>query len=226
MDRTSFQREVPEHVRIRLSSEDTGADYTAGRFKGFLRCDNKFCGEIVAITGNFTTEYHHDYDHEAEEPIVHESTGYRPHCMSPAPEIIRYPRKLNKESAEHLRRSFVLFWVDYAACANRLRIVVEYLLDQLGIAREGQKGNRKNARLDLADRIDLLKLAKPGHEEALNALRFIGNVGSHEGVVDFEDLLTCYEAIEEAMTELIDETKAKLAQKIQDINARKGKPKP
>lgn len=70
MDRTSFQREVPEHVRIRLSSEDTGADYTAGRFKGFLRCENKFCGEIVAITGNFTTEYHHDYDHEAEEPIV------------------------------------------------------------------------------------------------------------------------------------------------------------
>lgn len=193
---------------------------------GFLRCERQFCGEIVVVAGDYSTEFHHDHDYETDSPITHEATNYRPHSMSPAPEIISYPVKLNKDSKEHLRRSFALFWVDHASCANRLRIVAEYLLDQLGIPREGPKGKRKLARLDLSDRIDLLKVAQPGHDDALNALRFVGNVGSHEGVVDFEDLLTCYEAIEDAMVELIEQRKAKLAQKVQEINARKGKPKP
>jgi hypothetical protein len=224
MDTKSFQKEEPGHVRLRHSEEHSNHEW--GRFKGFLRCDRQFCGEIVVVAGNFTTEYHDDFDHESEEPITHEVTSYRPHVMSPAPEIIKYPTRLNKDSKEHLLRSFVLFWVDHASCANRLRIVTEFLLDQLGIARNGPKGSDKNARLDLFDRIELLKLARPGHEDALNALRSVGNVGSHDGVVDFDDLLTCYEAIEDTMLELIDERKAKLAQKIQDINARKGKPKP
>ncbi|MCM2455375.1 DUF4145 domain-containing protein [Rhizobium sp. CG4] len=223
MDTKSFQREEPAHARFRDDNES--ARYDVGRFKGFLRCSGKLCGEIVVVAGNFTTEYHDDYDYDTDTPITHKVTSYRPHVMSPAPEIIQYPIRLNDDSKEHLLRSFVLFWVDSAACANRLRIVTEYLLDQLKIPRKGPKGDDKNARLDLFDRIELLKAAKPGHEDALNALRSVGNVGSHDGIVDFDDLLTCYEAIEDTMSELIDETKAKLAQRIQDINTRNGKPK-
>lgn len=222
MDRGSFSRDQPAYSR---SKEYGSTVVDAGRFKGYLRCNRLLCGEIVVVAGNYTTEYHHDYDHETDTPVTHEATSYRPFIMCPAPEIIQYPSRLNKNSKEHLLRSFALFWADYAACANRLRIVTEFLLDQLGIERKGQKGDEKNARLDLFDRIELLKVARPGHEDALNALRLVGNVGSHDGVVDFEDLLTCYEAIEDAMSELLEGRKAKLAERLKEIQERKGKPK-
>jgi hypothetical protein len=39
----------------------------------------------------------------------------------------------------------------------------------------------------------------------------LGSAAEEPGqAVDFEDLLTCYEAIEEAMSELMEETKARL----------------
>ncbi len=222
MDTSSFAREEPPYNKF---NDNEGDILQAGRFKGFLRCNRPLCGEIVVVAGNYTTEYHHDYDHETETPITHEVTSYRPSIMCPAPEIIQYPSGLNRKSKEHLSRSFALFWADYAACANQLRIVTEYLLDQLGIERTGKKGDGKNARLDLFDRIELLKVARPGHEDALNALRLVGNVGSHDGVVDFEDLLTCYEAIEDAMSELLEGRKAKLTARLKEIHDRKGKPR-
>lgn len=226
MMRDSFQRLEPEHIRRDLENDQVGDEVSMGRFTGFLKCDARLCGEIVALAGYFTTHYHHDNDQETGEPITNESYSYRPFVMRPAPRISTVPKGLNSDSRFHLHRAFELFWADHASSANRLRIVVEYLLDQLKIPRSGLKGRHKNARLDLADRIDLLKVAKPGHEDALTALRFVGNVGSHEGVVDFEDLLDCYELLEDAMVELIEDRRAKLAAKAQRIIASKGKPAP
>ncbi|WP_164838080.1 DUF4145 domain-containing protein [Sinorhizobium meliloti] len=217
-DTKPFQREEPQHSRLR--NRDENYDYEAGRFKGFLRCDRQQCGEIVVVAGSFTTEFHHDFDHEAEQPITHEVTTYRPHLMSPAPEIIQYPKKLNKDSKEHLLRSFVLFWVDYASCANRLRIVVEYLLDQFGIERENAKGDF----LNLASRIEKLTKTKPDQADYLNALRWLGNAGSHDGNVDFNDLLWCLDMLEHAMIELFEERDAKRRTEAKRIIAVKGKP--
>ncbi|MEC9463534.1 MAG: hypothetical protein VX601_10200, partial [Pseudomonadota bacterium] len=140
MDTSSFAREEPPYNKF---NDHEGGVFEAGRFKGFLRCNRPFCGEIVVLAGNYTTEYHDDYDHETETPVTHEVTSYRPFMMCPAPEIIQYPSRLNKDSKEHLSRSFALFWADYAACANRLRIVTEFLLDQLGIERKGKKGDER-----------------------------------------------------------------------------------
>lgn len=222
MDANSFAREEPAYNKF---NDHEGDMFEDGRFKGFLRCNRSLCGEIVVVAGNYTAEYHDDYDHETETPVTHESINYRPLIMCPAPEIIQYPSRLNRDSKTHLVRSFALFWADYAACANKLRIVTEYLLDQLGIPRVGRKGKEAHVRLDLFDRIELLKEARPGHEDALNALRLVGNVGSHDGVVDFEDLLTCYEAIEDVMSELLESRKQKLAERLKEIHERKGKPK-
>jgi len=194
-------------------------------FTGFLKCDGNYCRQHVAVAGSYTLEYHHLYDPETDQPITHEAKNYYPRVMTPAPEIISYPTKLNPDSKSHLRRSFELFWADHGACANRLRIVVEYLLDQLSVPRVGQKGRNKNARLDLADRINFLSATQSEHEDTLNALRHVGNAGSHDGSVDFEDLIDCYELLEDAMVELIDNRRKNLAAKAQAINARKGKPK-
>jgi hypothetical protein len=218
MDTKSFQREEPPHSRLR--NREQNFDYEAGRFKGFLRCDRQLCGEIVVVAGNYTIEFHHDYDHEAEQPITHEMITYRPHVMSPAPEIIQYPKKLNKDSKEHLLRAFALFWMDYASCANRLRIVVEYLLDQFGVGRVNDKGDF----LNLASRIERLTKTKPDQADYLNALRWLGNAGSHDGTVDFDDLRSCLDMLEHAMIELFEDREAKRRAEAKRIIAAKGKP--
>ncbi|WP_077225144.1 DUF4145 domain-containing protein [Agrobacterium tumefaciens] len=226
MDVGSFNRREPDYITELLQNEGTAHEMSSGTFVGFLCCDENDCGEYVAVSGKYSSESHLFDDPYTGEMTDHVVSEYLPEAMIPAPQIIPYPDNLNSDSKAHLSRAFALFWSDHASCANRLRIVVEYLLDQLSIPRVGQKGQRKNARLDLADRIDLLKTAKPGHDGALNALRFVGNVGSHEGVVDFEDLLTCFEVLEDIMIELIEGRRDKLNQRIQEINSRKGKPKP
>lgn len=218
MDAKSFQREEPQHVRIRHRNEDVDAEW--GRFKGFVRCDRQFCGEIVVVAGNYTTEFHHHYDDDSDTPVTDEATSYRPHIMSPAPEIIQYPKKLNKDSKEHLLRSFALFWADYASCANRLRIVVENLLDQFEVERENDKGDF----LNLASRIEKLARTKPDQADYLNALRWLGNAGSQDGDVDFNDLLSCYDMLEHAMFELFEDRDAKRRAEAKRIIAAKGKP--
>lgn len=175
------------------------------------------------VAGDFEEHYHHQYDEETGEAVEFTDTNYSPRIMHPAPPMIELPGKLSKEAKEHMTRAYELFWSDAGACANRLRIVVELLLDQLQIPRRGPKGKHKNARLDLSDRIGLLKDLRPGHDKALTALRIVGNTGSHEGVVEFEELLDCFELLEDALIELLDRRRENLDAKAQRIIDRRAK---
>lgn len=217
-----FKRE-PKHITDSLREDDIQSELAEGRFIALLKCSNRSCGEIVAIAGDY--ESHGSYDIGPEGGLDHFwNDTFKPTSMHPAPPIITWPKKLDGAIKTHLRVSFELFWVDSAACANRLRIVVELLLDQLEIPRKGPKGNRKNARFDLSDRIDLLRIARPGHEKALTALRIVGNTGSHEGDVEFEELLDCFELLEDALVELLEERRAKLEAKADAIIKRRNPP--
>lgn len=217
-----IRRAEPEHVSRKLDHEGLAGEYSYGRFVGMLVCSNAYCGEAVAVAGDFESREHHHWDEE-EGDLTYTDTQYFPRLFRPAPRMIEAPTSLNKDAKQHLTKAFELFWADAGACANRLRIVVEYLLDQMGIPREGPKGRKDRARLDLADRITLLAAAKPGHEDALSALRYVGNNGSHEGEADFEDLLDCFELLENAMVELLEERQAKLAEKARRIIEAKGR---
>jgi hypothetical protein len=85
-------------------------------------------------------------------------------------------------------------------------------------------GNKiKTHSLDLSERIDEFEKMKPAHKDALDALRHVGNYGSHEGQADKEALLDCFELLEDALSELIDEKKAMLAAKAQTLIQNKGK---
>jgi hypothetical protein len=172
-----FIRVVPKYMAQGIEQGLEG-EWEQGRFSGFLKCNATFCGELVVVAGDYWEREFHQYDETTQEDVAFTDRTYSPQIMHPPPPIINIPRKLRAEAVKQIKLSFGLLWSDPGACANRLRIVVELLLDQLGIEREGEKGRRKNARLDLFDRIEILGKSKPGHEKALNALRYVGNVGS------------------------------------------------
>jgi hypothetical protein len=117
--------------------------------------------------------------------------------MIPAPPIIDIPPETPATVRNEIELSFELFWVDPGACANRLRISVERIMDNANVA-----GTSLAERISLYDARDL-------HGETLHALRIVGNLGSHEGKVEREVLCDAYHIYEHALAELYGRRTAK-----------------
>lgn len=218
-----FHQHQPTHVANALSEMEM-QDVSEGRFMCFLVCDFAFCGEVVAVSGNYTSHEEYVYNEDTENHDVHENRHLGVRAMIPAPPIITWPKGLAEVPRGHLVQAFELFWINRGACANRLRIFIETFLDQMGTAREGRRKNGKHGILDLSERIDLLEQEKPGHKTSFDALRNVGNFGSHEGDADFDDLLFCFELLEDTLIELLEERRAKRQAKAEALIKRKGKP--
>lgn len=215
-----IQYEEPAHVTRDL--EDCGliGEMSEGVFTGFMVCRSSWCGEVAAVSGRYRSDDHTMWDERTQQDERLTSHSYEIISFVPAPRIIDVPKGLNADAKRHLTKAFELFWNDHASCANRLRIVVEYLLDQFGIDRETKGGGFR----PLHERITELAKKRPEQEEFLNALRWLGNAGSHSGGVDFDDLLHCLEMLENVMVELLEDRRAKMSAEAKRIIAAQGKP--
>ncbi|MER8646769.1 DUF4145 domain-containing protein [Mesorhizobium sp. M1252] len=150
------------------------------------------------------------YNLDLEEEFDIEVVAYWPRAILPAPPVFPISKNLSQDGALHLRKAFELLWVDPASSANRIRIFVEFLLDQFGISRTGT--NKKGASYDLAlaDRIILMETSKPGHKSVFTAMRKVGNYGSHAGKAKFEALIDCFELLEAVLIDLVDGRRERL----------------
>ncbi|MCJ8521760.1 hypothetical protein ABID21_004931 [Pseudorhizobium tarimense] len=211
--------EESEYSKEEQKLQESEPDWTIERFVALLKCDVAHCGEVVAVGGNRVAELYQDYEGREQRW----ESALVPMFVRPAPHIIPVSRNLSDACNVQLRKAFELYWLDKAACANRLRIFVERLMDHFEVPTEGKAKKKKKHRLDLSERIEEFDSIKPGHKNALDALRFVGNYGSHEGQTDTEALLDCFELLEDALAELIDEKKAVLAAKAQKLIENKGK---
>jgi len=210
----------PVHINLEIERQGLQGELSEGNFIAFMVCNNGFCGEVATVAGDYRSEEHAQWDEHSEQEERYTTTAYRIFSFRPAPPIINIPKNLNSDAKRHLKKAFELFWNDYASCANRLRIVVEYLLDQFQIERQGADGGYRS----LSGRLKQMKDVKPEQEHLLSALRWLGNAGSHDGVVDFKDLISCFEMLEHVMIELLEERRAKMDADAKRIIAAQGKP--
>lgn len=184
------------------------------KFVGFLECNNYLCRELYTISGIVYRE--------PDEPVFDESGEilgqdlfylYKPEFISPPLEIIElkkeYPRTVN----DALYESFKLFFADNEACANKIRTVVELLLDDRDI--ENKKGIRLN------DRIIKFKAIDPTNGGLLEAVKWIGNYGSHQDKIVRQDVLDGYELLKAVLDDLYDNESEKLRLKAERINTNK-----
>jgi hypothetical protein len=214
-----IQRVEPAYITRELDEHGLQGDCSEGSFIAFMVCKGVLCGEVVAVSGDYRCDEHVQQVNDEEEQTF-TTYNYRIYSMRPGPPLIEAPKKLNADAKRHLKKAFELFWTDSASCANRLRIVVEYLLDQFDIERDTAKGDP----LNLASRIEKLTKTKPDQADYLNALRWLGNAGSHDGIVDFDDLLSCFDMLEHAMIELFEGRDEKRRAEAKRIIAAKGRP--
>ena len=103
---------------------------------------------------------------------------------------------------------FNFFWFSYSSAANQLRVSVEFLLDHLAVPRERVCKDGKTHRYDLNGRIQHYEKTDPHHGKTIDALRMVGNLGSHSSQVTLGALMDAYEIYEDCLLELIGQRSA------------------
>lgn len=124
---------------------------------------------------------------------------------------------------QQLVKAFDVMWADAGASANRIRIFVEQLIDQYQVPTTGvdKKGNPYE--MKLFQRINEMEKMHPGHKDAFDALRWVGNYGSHSGDAKRETLLNCFEVLGGLLADLVEGRKDRLQNWQQQMIVNKGK---
>jgi len=192
-----------------------------GRFACLLSC--KGCGLFVSVAGRSWRTVRETYDSQTGEDVFRDDLELTPHHVDPPPAFFPIPFNCPTEVVREVGRAFALFWCDTQAAANALRTAVEFLLDDRDVPRERETAEGRTTYLRLAERLAQFKQAEPELGEILEALKWLGNYGSHGSKVPIQkrDLFDGFECTSTVIDELYTHRPArgsvsKLAKKIND----------
>ena len=142
---------------IRFTSEKTKKIYEItgepidlkGEFAKILLCDNSECLEKAIVIGKTDTVengYDDGIDKDSGEelyPAAETYTSkYKIEYISLPVNLISIPENIDLELLENIQSSYNLFWSDINSCGNRLRTVIELLLDIIKIPPANTLNNR------------------------------------------------------------------------------------
>lgn len=187
-------------------------------FTVWAECRHLSCKQQFAIagTGGVGPELTEDgYQYE---------DYFSPEICLPMPDMFAFPAKCPDAVQEELRAAFALFWSQPNACAGRIRVALECLMDYLGVQKRRRDAHGKYFDLSLHARIDAFAKSEPTTGPQLMALKWFGNAGSHKHKVNQNDLLHAFEIMEHALSEVIEQRSArvaKLAKELTKKHARK-----
>lgn len=222
LDDTSLKIAEPKWSSDAHGHEAWDPDWIDERFACLLICQNRECGEVVALAGKTS----HEEDHDWEQQTMHWTRTFIPQVAVPAPPIFPVPKECPEEVGEELKKAFGLYWSDPASSANRLRVSVEVLLNDQKVAKTVVNKKGKRETLNLHARIEKFKAKDAEAANYLLAIKWLGNAGSHAGLdsLDDGDLLGGFELIEHVIERLYVRREARLKQIAKGLNQRKGRP--
>lgn len=192
-------------------------DTLHGTFTSMLRCSDPTCTAQLTIAGDWFVS---DETNELDGPKWGENLRVK--YISPALHTVApLPGTPDPVSAA-IGTANELIWISPSAAANQLRQAVEILLTHLKV-RKMQPANTRR-RLTTHARIDALRPTYPDVADALEAVKWIGNTGSHESAVTIKYVLEGARYLELALRSLYDRTDEQLLKNAAKVNARKGRP--
>jgi hypothetical protein len=190
-----------------------------------LSCSNESCGEVVAVSGYTTNslDYYYGADGNTETELY---TYFAPTGFNPAPAIIDIPPATPDEVKEVVHAAFGLYWLDKEACANKLRVAVELLLNDVKIPAVKRSKDGRDRPVGLDTRIREYSAINQEVADLLLAVKWIGNAGSHAnlGQLDADDLLDVFEIVELVLEDAYIGKRKRLAAIAAAIVSAKGKP--
>lgn len=177
------------------SHEAWDYEWVDKRFSTLLMCNNPNCGHVVGTVGtvSFTESYSTLPNGEYDMDVV---PMYTPMAFWETPPIIRSCADCPEDVGAHLNRSFSLYWQDRSACANAIRATVETILTERGVPETTTNRLGKMVRINLHTRIEKFRAMNQAAADLLQAIKVLGNVGSHGDEVSADDLLDAYEILD------------------------------
>ncbi|MFD7030227.1 DUF4145 domain-containing protein [Streptomyces sp. NPDC059917] len=224
-DGDTFAREESEtSKRWRSESwDDWEPDWEHGGFHGILRCGKTSC-DAVRVVGEMRVVADHDEDGMWDGNSW--EVEFNPKFFYPALPLLQIHQGVPQEVLGRVSAASAVLWADPSSAANRLRSAVEALMDDQGIVRKGF-GRKGAFDYKLHQRIERLATAKPAYSDAskmILAVKWVGNVGSHEDALKITDILDGVAILDAALTEIYDTSKEDLKKLAAEITARKGVP--
>ena len=191
-------------------------------FVGFLKCNNKNCLDNVSVIGTaFLESDESDYDGSLESKRPSFCIYYRPEYFIPPLEIFRLKKEYPLAINNALRDSFKLFFSDTESSANKIRIVIEILLDILKVPKTFMNSRNKREKYKLHKRIELYKNTNTEIVELLLSVKWIGNYGRHKENLKRDDLIDAYTFLQMVLDKLYDDNSKKILNLAKTINKTK-----
>lgn len=201
-------------------------EWITGVFSGVLTCSNPACGEHSAVIGEMKVDAKltssRDWDGQY-------ATFLKIEMVSPALPLLQFPDATPTAVRARVSAASSILWAQPSAAANRLRSAVEELLTARGVRKTqdmspkaGAKSGRKRRRLTTHERIELLRKNEPVIADALEAVKWIGNEGSHEEGLTALDVLSGVRLLARAIELSYDTNPTELARLAAKINKKKG----
>lgn len=203
--------ETRESLKSR-SEESWGPEYVAFTFTAWLDCSYDMCKEKIAVTGTGGIEP----EFIAEDSSWDFVPNFYPKWFEPPLRMIETPARCPVIVSCALNDAFALYWSQPEACAGRIRVALEELLNHLGIPVSKVD---KSKQLGLHQRIDLFSAQNALVGAQLMALKWLGNTGAHGNGVTQSDIIDGLELLEHCLVEVLEKRSSKmvaLAKKLTD----------
>ena len=201
--------------------ENWDPDMIRGAFHGALRCGLTSCGEPVVVSGDFIVgpdvavdgSWFGEYDE-----------FFRLRYAQPALPIVQCPDATPDTVRDAAAAAARVVWTDPGSAANRLRFATEGLLTAQKIRRFEVVGGKRR-RISAHRRIEEFRKRNAPAGDALMAVKWIGNEGSHADALTSQDVLAGADVLGHALRLLYDTSAEELKQLIRRTNKAKGLPK-
>jgi hypothetical protein len=165
-----------------------------GVFVARLQCSRDSCGEVVAVSGDFST----DHDYEPGQPDPSYIEVYRVRTLHPAIPLFLAPEGTPESVRTDLHRAAATIWLDPPSAITCLRRSLESLLTEHGVP--AVSAGKITSRLTLHQRLEEFKKVRPDVADLLEAVKWVGNDATHEGgQIAAEDAVDIAEFVEVAL---------------------------
>ncbi|WP_155058463.1 DUF4145 domain-containing protein [Streptomyces blattellae] len=202
------------------NTDDWDPTDASGFFYGELKCPRTPCGNRYVVAGSWTYDWGPaNVSGSEEDPYL---VAYKVKHILPELPLIELPDGAPAGLQPMISAASASLLSDPSASANRIRSAIDCILDHKGV-RKFPQGNRKK-RLTTHARIELFRDKNPSAADQLMAMKWIGNVGSHESeVMPLAWVLDGIEHFAKAVEIVYDTKEKELMRRAAIINKKGGK---
>lgn len=209
-----LKRETFESLDSIASRDEDYEEPPNGFFHGSLSCPRTPCGNRYAIAGRWRMDQT-DKSDDDDDVVYCESLSVT--YILPAFPLMEYPDGVPDEVREAIAGASQVLLSDASAAANRIRSAIEVLLDSQRVHKFVQGSRSK--RLTTHQRIEDFKSRRPDVANHLMAMKWIGNLGSHEReILPLPTVLDGMEHFARALELLYDRNERELERRAAFIN--------